>query len=62
MDPQDHMALINKDIIMNGMTITSDIGEALEAFRAADFRLFGRMLGKVLYIATEGSPADLFLY
>lgn len=61
-DPKDHMATIGKDIVMNGMTITQDIGDALEAFRAADFRLFGRMLGKVMYIATEGNPADLFLY
>jgi hypothetical protein len=61
-DPQDHMTLIDKDIIMNGMTITKDVGDALEAFRAGDFLLFGRMLGKVLYIATEGNPADLFLY
>jgi len=61
-DPKDHIALIDKDIIMNGVVITEDIGDALEAFRAGDFRLFGRMLGKVLYIATEGNPADLFLY
>jgi hypothetical protein len=61
-DPVDNMTLIEKDIVMNGMTITAEIGEALEAFRAADFRLFGRMLGKVLYIATEGNPAELFLY
>lgn len=61
-DPKDHMALIDKDIVMNGHTITKDIGDALEAYRAGDFHLFGRMLGKVLYIATEGNPADLFLY
>lgn len=61
-DPKDHMALIEKDIVMNGVTITADLGDALEAFRAGDFRLFGRSLGKVLYIATEGNPADLFLY
>jgi hypothetical protein len=61
-DPKDHMAAMDKDIIMNGMTITKDIGETLEAFRAGNFRLFGRMLGKVLYIATEGNPAELFLY
>jgi len=56
------MAVIGKDIVMNGKTITEDIGDALEAFRAGDFKLFGRMLGKVMYIATEGNPADLFLY
>lgn len=56
------MALIDKDIVMNGMTITEDIGEALEAFRASDFLLFGRKLGKVMYIATEGNPAELFLF
>ena len=61
-DPKDHMAAIGKDIVMNGVTITEDIGDALEAFRAGDFHLFGRMLGKVMYIATEGNPADLFLY
>ena len=61
-DPKDHMAAIGKDIVMNGVTITEDIGDALEAFRAGDFLLFGRMLGKVMYIATEGNPADLFLY
>jgi hypothetical protein len=61
-DPKDHMAVIGKDIVMNGKTITEDIGDALEAFRAGDFLLFGRMLGKVMYIATEGNPADLFLY
>jgi hypothetical protein len=61
-DPKDHIAVIGKDIIMNGKTITQDIGVALDAFRAADFRLFGRMLGKVLYMAAEGNPAELFLY
>ena len=61
-DPKDHMAVIEKDIVMNGLTITTEIGDALEAFRAGDFKLFGRMLGKVMYIATEGNPADLFLY
>lgn len=61
-DPKDHMAVIEKDIVMNGVTITEEIAEALEAFRAGDFKLFGRMLGKVMYIATEGNPADLFLY
>lgn len=61
-DPKNHMAVIEKDIIMNGSTITKDVQEALEAYRAGDLRLYGRMLGKIMYIATEGNPADLFLY
>lgn len=62
-DPKDHMAVIEKDIVMHGVTITEDIGIALEAFRAGDFLTFGRQLGKTMYIATEGNPADnLFLY
>jgi len=59
-DPKHHMAQIEKDIIFNGVTITKDIGEALEAFRAGDFEKFGEKLGQTVYIASEGN--NLFLY
>jgi len=48
---------------MNGMTITEDVSEAIEAFRSGEFKYFGQKIGQTLILATQDSvPENLFLY
>jgi len=48
---------------MNGMTITEDVSEAIEAFRSGEFKYFGQKIGQTIILATQDSvPENLFLY
>lgn len=58
-DPVNHLAVVEKDIIMNGKTITTDVEEALESWRAGEYTKFGQQFGNALYFATED---NLFLF
>ena len=57
--PSKHMQVIEKDIFFNGVEITDDIQDSLEAFRSGDFKGFGKYLGEALYDATQ---ENLYLY
>ena len=59
--PINHMQLIKDDITFNGVAITEDLGEALEAFRAGEYKKYGFQLGKILSMATKKNE-NLFLY
>lgn len=52
-NPEKHMRLIGEDVVFNEATITTDIAEALDAFRSEDFKTFGYMLGDAMTLATE---------
>lgn len=60
-DPVKHLDVVAKDIIMNGKTITKEVEEALEDFRAGKYVEFGQKWGNALYYATEDDK-NLFLY
>lgn len=60
-DPIKHIDVIEKDIVMNGKTITKDFYEAIEDFRAGKYVEFGQKWGNTLYYATEDDK-DLFLF
>lgn len=58
-DPVNHINVIEKDIVMNGKTITADVEGALESWRAGEYTEFGQKFGNALYFATED---NLFLF
>jgi len=55
--PAKHMKQIGKDIVMNGVTITKEVGAALESFRSGNFEQFGEQIGDALMKATEPAAA-----
>lgn len=57
--PTQHMDVVAKDVIFNGKTITNDIKNVLETFRAGEWENFGKDFGLLLKNATQ---RDLFLY
>ena len=58
--PTAHMSQIGENIILNGHTITKEIGEVLESYRSAEWEQFGKQLGSVLRDATV--PEELYLF
>jgi len=50
--PTKHIRLIENDIVINEKIITDDISSALEAFRAGEFKYFGKKIGETLMLAT----------
>lgn len=52
-DPEKHMRIIGEDLIFNESTITTEVSEALDAFRSEDFKTFGYKLGDVMTLATD---------
>jgi hypothetical protein len=57
-DPIKHISVIDKEIVLNGATITKEIGQSLEAWRSGDYKSFGYEFGSTLRDTCE--PA-LFL-
>jgi hypothetical protein len=48
---------------MNGMTITQDVSEAIQAYRSGEYKYFGQKIGQTLILATQDPvPEHLFLY
>ena len=58
-DPLKHISVIDKEIVLNGATITKEIGHSLESWRAGDYKTFGYEFGSTLRDTCE--PA-LFLF
>ena len=40
---------------MNGMTITEDVSEAIQAYRSGEYKHFGQKIGQTLILATQNS-------
>lgn len=57
--PEKHMRIIGEDVIFNESKITTDVTEALDAFRSEDFKTFGYTLGDAMTLATED---NLYIY
>jgi len=55
------MKVIENDVVMNGVTITEDFTEAMEAINEEEFRDFGFLLGQTMTLATM-QEKNLFLY
>jgi hypothetical protein len=51
-NPEKHMRVIGDDLLFNEATITSEVSEALDAFRSEDFKSFGYLLGDAMTLAT----------
>ena len=61
--PKEHMQLIEKDVLFNGVKITEDLSTALEAMRSGNTKEYGYELGKIMTLATqEKASENLFLY
>jgi hypothetical protein len=60
-DPEKHLQLIGKNLIFNGVSITSDLHKAIDAYRSGEFEKFGWELGTALTLATLPEE-DLFLF
>lgn len=54
--------VVGENMLFNGVTITSDFVQAMEAFEAGEFKKFGSVLGTTLMLATETQDKNLFLY
>lgn len=54
--------VIGENMLFNGVTITADFVNAMEAFNAGDFKKFGSVLGSTLLLATKTQENNLFLY
>lgn len=52
-DPKKSMRIIGEDIVFNEATITTDMAEALDAFRSEDFKTFGSKIGQAMTLATD---------
>ena len=61
-DAKSHMSIIEKDIVFNGMTITKDILEAIQAWEQKQYYNFGAKIGETMEAATEYNGSSLFLY
>lgn len=63
-DPEKNMEQIEENIVMNGVTLTEDMKDAVEAFKSGEFRDFGFLLGQMLTQAsmTPAAEKNLFLY
>lgn len=62
--PYKHMAVIEDDVVFNGVEITKELSYAFDSFRSQNYKDFGYQLGDVMYLATE-SPEKLdnmFIY
>ncbi len=60
-NPVKNMKVIEKDVVMNGVTITEDFTEAMEAINEEEYRDFGFLLGQTMTLATM-QEKNLFLY
>ena len=60
--PIKHMQLIEKDVEFNGVKITKELSEAIDAFRAGNYRQYGYQLGNLMALATQTTNETLFLY
>lgn len=47
-DPVNHMQIIEKNVVLNGKTITKDISKSLDAWRSNDYFTFGASFGNTL--------------
>jgi hypothetical protein len=58
------MQVIEKDVLFNGVKITEELSDAVDAFRSGNFREYGFRLGNLMTLATTQKAADnnLFLY
>ena len=54
--------VVGENMLFNGVTITSDFINAMEAFEAGEYKKFGSILGTTLMLATETQDNNLFLY
>lgn len=54
--------IVGENMLFNGVTITADFINAMEAFNAGDYKKFGSVLGQTLLLATKSQEKDLFLY
>lgn len=54
--------IVGENLLFNGVTITSDFVQAMEAFEAGNYKQFGSVLGNTLMLATETQEKNLFLY
>lgn len=64
-DPVKHMITVGENIVFNGVEITADFRNAVNAFRDLDFYNFGYYLGEGMIAATmtttdEETPLFLF--
>ena len=51
--PINHMQLIEKDVMFNKVKITEDLSNAVEEFRAGNYRQYGYQLGNLMALATQ---------
>lgn len=59
--PINHMQQVENDIEFNGVQITEDLSNALDAYRAGEYKKYGYQLGNILALATKKNE-NLFLY
>jgi hypothetical protein len=59
-DPVNHMQALDKDIMMNGKKITSEINEGISAWQSGDYQTFGSSLGTTLKDTCEVDQLFLF--
>ena len=60
--PINHMQLIEKDVLFNGVKITDDLSKAIDSFRSGHYKQYGYQLGNLMTLATQKSQENLFLY
>jgi len=54
--------VVGENMLFNGVTITADFINAMEALEAGEYKKFGSILGTTLMLATETQDNNLFLY
>jgi len=58
--PKMGVKMVGKNMTMNGVTITREFMEAMEAWNMGEYKKFGSLIGGALDLAA--TPKDMFLY
>lgn len=62
-NPLKNFKILEKDLLVHGISIIYDYEMAVTAFENQDYEKYGEYLGKILSLATTDKEAEsLFLY
>lgn len=53
--PMKHIELLENDVKMHGVSILDDINNAVSAYKSEQYESFGKIMGKVMKLATDNT-------